>query len=222
MRILLVEDDTRIASFVSRGLEAEGYGVDVVTTGHEGLTLGIGQYELIILDLMLPDLSGIDVCRQLRQEQVHTPILMLTAKDAIQDKVQGLQSGADDYVTKPFAFDELLARIKALSRRGPYQEIPAELRVADLRMNREIREVWRGTTKLNLTSKEFALLECLLTHLNKPVSRSNILDQVWGYQYDPLTNVVDVYVGYLRKKVDGPFAKKLIQTVRDIGYKIEG
>jgi len=222
MRILLVEDDARISAFVRRGLEAEGYGVDVVPTGEEGVHLGSGHYHLIILDLMLPDKSGFDVCRQLRQEQVHTPILMLTAKDTVQDKVQGLQSGADDYVTKPFAFDELLARIKALLRRGPYQEIPAELNVADLRLNRELREVWRGTTKLTLTSKEFALLECLMTNLNKPVSRSTILDQVWGYQYDPLTNVVDVYVGYLRKKVDGPFSKKLIQTVRDVGYKIEG
>jgi len=220
MRILLVEDDNRISAFVRRGLEAEGYGVDVVPTGQEGLDLGGGKYHLIILDLMLPDQSGFEVCRQLRQEQVHTPILMLTAKDAVQDKVQGLQLGADDYVTKPFAFDELLARIKALLRRGPYQEIQAELTVADLRLNRETREVWRGTTKLNLTSKEFALLECLMTNPNKPVSRSTILDQVWGYQYDPLTNVVDVYVGYLRKKIDGSFSKKLIQTVRDVGYKI--
>lgn len=222
MRILIVEDDIRISAFVKRGLEAEGYGIDVVQTGHDGVNMGSGQYHLIILDLMLPDLSGLEVCQQLRHEQIHTPILMLTAKDAIQDKVQGFQSGADDYVTKPFAFDELLARIKALLRRGPYQEIQEELIVADLRLNRETREVWRGTTQLTLTSKEFALLECLMTNTNKPVSRTTILDQVWGYQYDPLTNVVDVYVGYLRKKVDSSFSKKLIQTVRDVGYKIEG
>jgi len=220
MRILIIEDDERIVGFVKRGLEAEGFVVDVACDGHEGLEMARANYHLIILDLLLPVKNGTEVCQALRSEQFHTPILMLTAKDTLKDKVQGLQAGADDYLTKPFAFEELLARSKALLRRGPYKEIPAILKVEDLTLDREIREVQRGGEILSLTAKEYGLLEYMMSHPNKPLSRSLILDQVWGQSYDPLTNVVDVYIGYLRKKVDTGFKKKLIETVRDFGYKI--
>ena len=220
MRILIIEDDEPIVGFVKRGLEAEGFGVDVARDGHEGLEMARADYHLIILDLLLPVKNGTEVCQTLRSEQFHTPILMLTAKDTLKDKVQGLQAGADDYLTKPFAFEELLARSKALLRRGPYKEIPAILKVEDLTLDREIREVQRGGEILSLTAKEYGLLEYMMSHPNKPLSRSLILDQVWGQSYDPLTNVVDVYIGYLRKKVDAGFKKRLIETVRDFGYKI--
>ena len=220
MRILLIEDDERIASFIQRGLEAEGYGVDVARDGEVGLDMGTGRYHLIILDLLLPRKSGIEVCEALRRERLQTPILMLTAKDALQDKVQGLHVGADDYLTKPFAFEELIARIKALLRRSPYCEVAAELKVADLTLNQETREVRRGKKVLSLTAKEYALLRYLMSCPNKPLSRTMILEQVWGYHYDTLTNVVDVYIRYLRKKIDSGSSKKLIQTERDVGYKI--
>ena len=206
--------------FIQRGLEAEGYQIDTARDGEEGFQLGQGAYGLIILDLLLPVKSGIEVCQLLRQSGIATPILMLTARDALQDKVEGLQTGADDYLTKPFAFEELLARIQALLRRGPYQETAATLSVADLTMNRETREVRRGTAVLTLTAKEYALLEYLMTRPNRPLSRTMILEQVWGQHHDTLTNVVDVYIRYLRNKVDKGFSHKLIHTVRDIGYKI--
>ncbi len=222
MRILLVEDDERIADFVKRGLEAEGYGVDVARDGEEGLEMGRGSYQVLILDILLPTKSGIEVCEELRSAHVHTPILMLTAKDTLKDKVHGLQAGADDYLTKPFPFEELIARIQALMRRGPYQEVRAELKVADLRLNRETREVCRAGRTIHLTAKQYGLLEFLMSRPNKALSRTVILEQVWGYHYDTGTNVVDVFIRYLRKKVDGKHPKKLIQTVRDIGYKISG
>jgi len=222
MRLLLVEDDERIVDFVKRGLEAEGYGVDVARDGEEGLEMGRGSYQVLILDLLLPSKSGIEVCEGLRSAHVHTPILMLTAKDTLRDKVQGLQVGADDYLTKPFAFEELIARIQALMRRGPYQEALAELKVADLTLHRETREVYRAGRTIRLTAKEYGLLEFLMSRPNKALSRTVILEQVWGYHYDTGTNVVDVFIRYLRKKVDGKHPKKLIQTVRNIGYKISG
>ncbi len=220
MRILVVEDDERISSFVKRGLEAEGYLVDIVQDGQEGIQKGMDPYDAIILDLLLPGKTGHDVCQALRHEQIQTPILILTAKDALQDKIRGFDYGADDYLTKPFAFEELLARIKALLRRKSYKESPAELKVADLTLNRDSREVRRGTKVMALTRKEFDLLEFLMSNPNKALSRVSLLEHVWGYHYDTLTNVVDVYIGYLRKKVDGGSKKKLIQTVRDFGYKI--
>ena len=220
MRILLIEDDIRIVNFIKRGLEAKGYAVDTASNGQDGLDKGIQHYDLIILDVLLPTRSGVEICEMLRRERVTTPILMLTARDALKDKIQGLEVGADDYLTKPFAFEELLARIKALLRRGTYHEVAIESRVADLTLNRETREVTRSDQQISLTAKEFALLEHLMSHANKPVSRTAILEHVWGYDYDTLTNVVDVYIGYLRKKIDRGFAKALIHTVRDIGYKI--
>ena len=220
MRLLLIEDDDRITQFVKRGLEAEGFQVDTANTGPQGLDLGRGNYGVIILDFFLPILTGKDICQTLRQEGIHTPILMLTARDTLQDKVEGLQTGADDYLTKPFAFEELLARIQALLRRGIYQETPTALQVGDLCLNKETREVTRGQQPISLTAKEFALLEYLMSRPNRPLSRTMILEQVWGHHHDPLTNVVDVYIRYLRNKVDKGFSHKLIQTVRDIGYKI--
>jgi DNA-binding response OmpR family regulator len=221
MRILVVEDDKRISSFVKRGLEAEGYLVDLAQDGEEGFQKGLTPYDMIVLDLLLPEKNGHEVCQALRQEQIQTPILILTAKDALQDKLRVFDYGADDYLTKPFAFEELLARIKALLRRKPsYKESAAELKIGDLTLNRDSREVRRGSKAISLTRKEFDFLELLMSNPDKVLSRTSILEQVWGYHYDTLTNVVDVYIGYLRKKIDGGAKHKLIQTVRDFGYKI--
>jgi two-component system, OmpR family, response regulator len=223
MRILLIEDDERISSFVKRGLEAEGYLVDVAQDGQEGIQKGMDPYDIIILDLLLPGMSGHDICQVLRREQVQTPILILTAKETLGDKLRSFDYGADDYLTKPFAFEELLARIKALLRRKPsYKESAVELKIGDLSLNRDSREVRRGDKAISLTRKEFDLLELLMSNPGKALSRVSILEQVWGYHYDTMTNVVDVYIGYLRKKVDDGARQKLIQTIRDFGYKISG
>ena len=220
MNLLLVDDDQRIVSFVKRGLEAEGYHVDVALNGEEGLEYARNPYRLIILDLLLPGINGTDVCRALRQDKIQTPILMLTARDGLQDKVEGLKTGADDYLTKPFAFEELLARVQALVRRVAYQDIPSKLNIQDLYLNKDTREVTRDGHPITLTAKEFSLLEYLMAHPNRPLSRTMILEQVWGYHHDTLTNVVDVYIRYLRNKIDKGFPQKLIQTVRDVGYRI--
>lgn len=220
MNLLLVDDDQRIVNFVKRGLEAEGYHVDVALNGEEGLEYARNPYTMIILDLLLPGIKGTDVCRTLRNNKIHTPILMLTAQDGLQDKVEGLQTGADDYLTKPFAFEELLARVQALGRRGAYQHVPSTLTIQDLCLNKDLRTVTRSGQPITLTAKEFSLLEYLMSHPNRPLSRTRILEQVWGYHHDTLTNVVDVYIRYLRNKIDKGFPHKLIQTVRDVGYKI--
>lgn len=223
-RILLVEDDRRIADFVGRGLRAEGYTVEVAPSGQEALGWRTkGLFQLMILDLGLPDMDGQEVCERLRSEGVSIPILMLTARDTLQDKVTGLRAGADDYLTKPFAFEELLARVEALSRRGGrniQQEI-RELRVADLTMNCDTHEVRRGGVLIELTPKEYSLLECLLRMPGRVLSRTRILEQVWGYSADPLTNVVDVYIRQLRRKIDEDHALKLLKTVRGFGYRID-
>jgi DNA-binding response OmpR family regulator len=225
MRILLVEDDPRIVDFVRRGLKAEGYAVEVALSGQEALPLGTeGEFQAIILDLGLPDINGREVCGQWRANGIDTPILMLTARDTVQDKVTGLRSGADDYLTKPFAFEELLARIEALIRRQGGEMRSAEskeLRIADLVLNRETHEVRRGEALIELTAKEFALLECFLRMPGKVLSRTRILEQVWGYSADPLTNVVDVYIRQLRRKIDDGHEVKLFKTVRGFGYKLE-
>jgi len=220
MRLLVIENDDRIVNFIRRGLVAEGYGVDIAKDGQQGLDLGRGDYHLIILDLMLPYKSGSEICQELRLDQVKPPILMLTAKDSIQDKVQGFQAGADDYLTKPFAFEELLARIRALLRRTPSARPVPELKVANLSLNRETHEVRRGDKLIPLTLKQFTLLEYLMSYPHKALSRSMLLEQVWGYHYDTHTNVVDVCIQHLRKKVDTRHIQKLIHTVRDVGYKI--
>ena len=223
MRVLLVEDDQRIVDFVQRGLKAEGYQVEVARSGLEAIALGTeGKFQVIILDLGLPDLNGRQVCERLRSIGVGTPILMLTARDTVQDKVIGLRAGADDYMTKPFAFEELLARIEVLMRRGG--EIKPEIKeyqMVDLLLNMETHEVRRGETLIDLTPKEFALLECFMRMPGKVLSRTRILEQVWGYSADPLTNVVDVYIRQLRRKIDDDYDLKLLKTVRGFGYKLD-
>jgi len=224
MRVLLVEDDERIVDFVQRGLKAEGYAVEVARNGQEAIALGsVGQFQIIILDLGLPDINGRDVCERLRNAGVGTPILMLTARDTVQDKVTGLRSGADDYMTKPFAFEELLARIEVLMRRrnGDIKPESKEFQVADLVLNMETHEVRRGETLIELTPKEFSLLECFMRMPGKVLSRTRILEQVWGYSADPLTNVVDVYIRQLRRKIDDDYDIKLLKTVRGFGYKLD-
>jgi len=225
MRVLLVEDDQRIVDFVQRGLKAEGYIVETANNGKDAIALGTeGKFQAIVLDLGLPDLNGRQICERLRGNGVDTPILMLTARDTVQDKVSGLRSGADDYMTKPFAFEELLARIEALMRRrgGEIKQPEAkELHLADLVLNGETHEVRRGDVIIDLTPKEFTLLECFMRTPGKVLSRTRILEQVWGYSADPLTNVVDVYIRQLRRKIDDDFELKLLKTVRGFGYKLD-
>lgn len=224
MQLLLVEDDERIADFVQRGLKTEGFQVEVARNGYEAISRGSeGNFEVIILDLGLPDLDGQSVCERLRKLGVETPILMLTARDTVHDKVSGLRSGADDYMTKPFAFEELLARIEVLMRRRGHESIQEskDLRLADLYLNHETHEVRRGDVAIELTPKEFALLELFMRMPGKVLSRTRILEQVWGYCADPLTNVVDVYVRQLRRKIDDDFEVKLIKTVRGFGYRMD-
>jgi DNA-binding response OmpR family regulator len=220
-KLLLVEDDPRIASFVLRGLKAEGHVVDIADTGGAGLEMARGtEYRLVILDRMLPDMDGVDVCRQLRSEHNGCRVLMLTAKDGVSDKVGGLGAGADDYMTKPFAFAEFVARIEALLRRGPLQRHDPVLRVADLTLDPQTRQVRRGERQIELTSKEYALLRYLMENAGSVLSRSQILNNNWGYGFDPGTKIVDVYVRYLRKKVDEGEEIQLIQTMRGAGYWI--
>jgi DNA-binding response OmpR family regulator len=220
-KVLLVEDDPRIAGFISRGLGAEGYVVDVAKSGREALALAEeNEYPLVILDRMLPGLDGLDVCQTLRERGSDSMILMLTARDALQDKLDGLAGGADDYMTKPFAFDELLARLHALLRRAPYHEAEKELRVGDLVLDSTDHSVRRGDRSIVLTPKEFALLSYLMRHSGKVVTRARLLNNVWGYSFEPGTKVVDVYIRYLRKKIDEGENHALIHTVRGFGYRI--
>jgi DNA-binding response OmpR family regulator len=221
-RVLLVEDDPRIARFVKRGLEAESYVVDVSGRGGEALArCQEVDYPLIILDRMLPDMDGLDVCRTLRAAGNVACVLMLTARDARQDKVDGLRVGADDYLTKPFAFDELLARMQALLRRGRYQVATTPvLRVGDLTLDPASRKVTRGARQITLTAREFALLSYLMANAGKAISRTRLLSNVWEYGFDPGTKIVDVYIRYVRRKIDTAGEKPLIRTVRGVGYAI--
>jgi heavy metal response regulator len=218
MRILVVEDETKMAAFIKRGLEEEGAAVDISTDGEDGLFRAkTGAYELIILDITLPLLDGLEVCRRLRQDRVATPVLLLTARDSVEMKVQGLDSGADDYLTKPFAFAELLARIRALRRRDR-NEVNPRLQIGDLALDPLTRKVSRAGQPIQLTSKEFALLECFMRHPDQVLSRTVLAEKVWDETFDAFTNVIDVYVNYLRNKVDRSFSTKLIHTVRGAGY----
>ncbi|RMG98047.1 MAG: DNA-binding response regulator [Candidatus Dadabacteria bacterium] len=218
MRILVVEDEAKVASFIRKGLEEERYAVDVAGDGEEGLELAeLNPYDLIVLDLMLPGLDGFRFIQKLRGQGIATPILVLTARDSVSDKVKGLDLGADDYLTKPFAFAELLARIRALLRRGTPQTSPV-LQVADLTLDPAARRVTRAGKPIELTAKEFALLEYFLRNAGRVLTRTMILEHVWDQSFDSYTNVVDVYVNYLRKKVDQGFEPKLIHTVRGVGY----
>ncbi|MGH7233585.1 MAG: response regulator [Nitrospiraceae bacterium] len=221
MRILLVEDDTDLGEFVRKGLKEERYVVDLAADGEEGLNLaGENPYELIILDIMLPKIDGLTLCRRLRANGNRTPILLLTARDSIQDKVSGLDTGADDYLTKPFAFVELLARVRALLRRPGPQHL-ARLKVADLEMDTAARRVWRAGKEIILTNKEYTLLEFLLRNKNRVLTRTAIIQHVWDLNYDPMTNIVDAHIRALRGKMDRDFAPPLITTVRGAGYMLE-
>lgn len=218
MRTLLVEDEKKIAEFIRRGLKEEGYAVDVAGDGQEGHFLATTQtYDVIILDWMLPQMDGVTLCRQLRQEKITTPVLMLTAKDTVADRVKGLDAGASDYLVKPFAFEELLARLRALLRRFEGQE-QTVLKAADLSMDLVTHTVTRQGRKVELTAKEFALLEYFLRHKGEVVTRTMLSEHVWDMHFDSFTNVIDVYVNYLRKKIGKDPSKSLIQTVRGRGY----
>ena len=220
MRVLVVEDEHKIAHAIKKGLEQEKYAVDVVYDGNDGYDFASGEpYDLIILDRMLPGMDGIELCRKLREEQVHTPVLMLTAKGQIEDRVEGLDTGADDYMSKPFAFNELLARIRALTRR-PKNYTGTILKVGNLTCNTKTYEVKRNTVPIRLSGKEFALLSYLMKHQNTIVTKEQIINHIWNYDANVLPNSVEVYIKHLRQKVDKPFGVPLIHTVRGFGYKI--
>ena len=218
MRILIVEDEKKVAAFIKKGLEEETYAVDVAMDGEEGLHHGEqNQYDLIILDLMLPKINGLEILSILRSKKIETPILLLTAKDSVDDKVEGLNQGADDYLTKPFAFSELLARIRVLLRRGK-TETKTTLEIADLTLNLVSHKVNRGNEEIELTGKEYSLLEYFMRNQEKVLTRTMIAEHVWDYNFDTFTNVIDVYVNHLRKKIDKNFSTKLLHTLRGVGY----
>jgi len=222
MRILIVEDEHKIAQSIKKGLELEHYAVDLSFTGDEGFDFATTEeYDLIILDVLLPGMNGIEICKSLREKQIHTPILMLTAKGQVHEKVEGLNAGADDYLTKPFAFEELLARIRALTRR-PKNHTGSVLSVGDLSVNTLTYEVKRGDTPIQLSHKEYALLEYMVRHQGQVLTKDRIMSHVWSYDSDILPNTVEVYVGYLRNKIDKKFPnqKPLIYTVRGFGYRV--
>jgi two-component system, OmpR family, response regulator len=221
MKILVVEDDRTVGQYVKRGLEEQRYHADLVEDGMEGLRLASGgRYDIIVLDLRLPEMNGLEVLRTLRDRGNTTPILVLTAQDAVDFKVQALRSGADDYVTKPFAFEELLARVEALSRRPKEIRSPV-LRVGDLELDGESREVRRAGERIELTPKEYTVLEYLMRHAGRVMSRTLITEYAWDYHFDPGTNIVDVVINRLRKKVDTGHAQKLVHTVRGVGYVVK-
>jgi DNA-binding response OmpR family regulator len=222
MRALVIEDEHKIANALKKGLEQEAFAVDVAYDADNGLSSALtDDYDIIILDRMLPGIiEGVDICKEVRAEGIHTPILMLTAKDKVGDRVTGLNAGADDYLVKPFAFEELLARIRALLRR-PSESLGTVLKLNDLQLDTATYEVKRGDRPINLSSKEYALLEYLMRNQNRVLSKSNIINHIWDYDADVLPNTVEVYIGYLRNKIDKPFrGPELIQTVRGFGYKL--
>ena len=220
MRVLVVEDEKRLAEGLKRGLEAEGFAVDVASTGTDGLWLATeNDYSVILLDIMLPGMSGYRVCERLRADQNWTPVLMLTAKDGEWDQVEALDTGADDYLTKPFSFAILLARIRALIRRGQ-SERPAVLEAGDIRVDPSTRQVRRGETVVDVTAREFAVLEYLMRHKGDVVSKRDIIDNVWDDDFDGEQNIVEVYVGHLRNKLDRPFGRNAIETLRGAGYRL--
>jgi len=217
MRILVVEDEKKVAGFIKKGLEEESYAIDVVYDGVEGEYMAsTNDYDVIVLDIMLPKKSGFDVVHDLRAKNIKTPVLLLTARDSVEDKVKGLNSGADDYLNKPFAFEELLARVRALMRRKDYGL--AELKFADLVLDQATRKAKRGDEIVDLTSKEYGLLEYFLRNPNKVLTRTMIAEHVWDYTFDSDTNIIDVYVNHLRNKIDKEPFKKVIHTVRGVGY----
>jgi two-component system OmpR family response regulator len=220
MRILVVEDELKMAGLLRRGLVEEGYAVDVARTGDDALWLAAAvEYDAIVLDLMLPGIDGVEACRRIRESGVWSPVLMLTARDSVDDRVAGLDAGADDYLPKPFSFAELLARLRALVRRGG-GERPVVLEVDDLRLDPATHQVWRGATELKLSAKEFSLLETFMRRPGQALSRLQLIEHAWDYAYENRSNVVDVYVRYLRDKIDRPFQRESIETVRGVGYRL--
>jgi two-component system OmpR family response regulator len=220
MRVLVVEDEVKMASLVRRGLTEEGHAADVAGTGEDALWMAAAHsYDAIVLDVMLPGRDGFETCRELRKAGVWSPVLMLTARDAVDDRVSGLDAGADDYLTKPFSFAELLARLRALVRRGSVER-PAELAVGDLRLDPAARRVWRGAAEVPLSPKEFALLEAFMRRPGQTLTRLQLLENAWDFAYENRSNVIDVYVRYLREKVDRPFGVQSIETVRGVGYRL--
>ena len=220
MRLLVVEDELKMAGLLVRGLREDGHAVDVARTGDDALWMGQAvEYDAVVLDLMLPGLDGVSVCRAWRENGVWTPVLMLTARDGVEDRVAGLDAGADDYLPKPFSFAELNARLRALARRG-VSERPAVVEVGDLRLDPATRQVWRGSVEIRLSTKEFALLDTLMRRAGLVLSRLQLLEHAWDYAYENRSNVVDVYIRYLREKVDRPFGRESIETVRGAGYRL--
>jgi two-component system OmpR family response regulator len=220
MRVLVVEDEKKLGDLLGRGLREEGYAADVADRGEEALWMARAvPYDAIVLDVMLPGADGFEICRRLRRDSIWTPVLMLTARDGVDDRVVGLDAGADDYLTKPFAFEELLARLRALTRRAPVERPPV-LEVGDLRLDPAAHRAWRGTEELDLSAKEFALLELFMRRPGLTLSRTQLLDGAWDIAFESRSNVVDVYVRYLREKVDRPFGRESIETVRGVGYRL--
>ena len=220
MRFLIVEDEVKMAALIRRGLLEDGHAADVAPTGESALAAaGATAYDAIILDVMLPGIDGFEVCRRLRREAIWAPVLMLTARDSVQDRVAGLDTGADDYLIKPFSFAELLARLRALVRRGP-GERPAVIEVGSLRLDPATHQVWRGQKEIHLSPKEFALLEIFMRRPGVVLSRFDLLEHAWDYAYENRSNVIDVYVRYLRGKIDRPFSEVSLETVRGVGYRL--
>ena len=220
MRVLIVEDEPKMASLIRRGLTAEGMAVDVASNGDDAIWMGAAtEYDAIVLDVMLPGSDGFEVCERLRADRVWSPILMLTARDSVADRIAGLDRGADDYLTKPFSYAELLARLRALVRRGR-PERPAQLEAAGLRLDPASRRVWRGDEQIALSAKEFALLETMMRRPGQILSRFELLEHAWSYEYENRSNVVDSYIRFLRRKIDKPFGTDSIETVRGAGYRL--
>lgn len=221
MRVLVVEDDVKLAAVIRRGLRNEAVATDIAGNGEDALWMaGATEYDAIVLDVMMPGIDGFETCRRLREDDVWSPVLMLTARDAVDDRIAGLDGGADDYMTKPFSFAELLARLRALARRGPIER-PTLLEVGDLRMDPVTREVWRGDQRITLSQREFAVLETFMRRPGAVLSRFQLLEHAWDYDYENRSNVVDSYIRHLRAKIDKPFGIESIETVRGAGYRLK-
>ena len=221
MRILIIEDEKKMASFLERGLKEEHYSVDVAYDGEKGLEYAMtNEYDLLIVDWMLPKMSGVELCNKFRKEGKTVPVMILTAKDSVEDKIKGLDHGADDYLTKPFSFEELLARIRALLRRSPHLTDKTVLQCANLKLDLIKRQAWAGEAEISLSQKEFSLLEFLMRHAGEVVSRTAIAEHVWDLHFDPMSNTIDVYINFLRKKIGETPSKSKIETIRGTGYRL--